>query len=147
MPPPATPAAENEIVNRAFQSVTGLTPETATGKAPVAYGGSARGITESADTYKFGAAQPYTPPPPPLAPSPPTPAPRAMQIVPVNPVASIPPPQPLPLPQWLLISVTPMAPKLPTTSSSGIRGSMIHKCAPVTPRERKATITTSIKWS
>ena len=94
MPPPTT-AAENEIVNRAFQSVTGLTPESATGKAPVGYAGEARGTAELSDLYKFGAARPYTPPAAPAAaPAPATPAPMPVQNVPVNPVVNIPPPAP-----------------------------------------------------
>jgi hypothetical protein len=89
MPPPATPATQNEIVNRAFQSVTGLTPEAPGGGAPVGYGGEARQAVDLADEYKFGAAQAYTPPA-----ATPAPAPMPVQNVPVNPVINVPPPAP-----------------------------------------------------
>jgi hypothetical protein len=99
MPAFTTAPADNDIVNRAFQSVTGLTPETATGKAPVGYAGEARGVSELSDVYKFGAANPYTPPPPrppPSAPAPapatPAPAPLPVQNVAVHPVVNIAPP-------------------------------------------------------
>ena len=90
MPTPTTPAAQNEIVNRAFQSVTGLTPEAASGPAPVGYGGEARQTVDLADQYKFGAANPYVAP----APVAPTPAPMPVQNVPVNPVINVTPSAP-----------------------------------------------------
>lgn len=89
MPAPATPAAQNEIVNRAFQSVTGLTPEAPSGAAPVGYAGEARQTVDFADQYKFGAANPYTPPE-----QSPAPAPMPIQNVPVNPVINVAPPTP-----------------------------------------------------
>lgn len=107
MPPPATPAAENEIVNRAFQSVTGLTPESTTGAKPVGYGGEARTTVDLADEYKFGAANPY------VAPVAPTPAPMPVQNVPVNPVINVPPPAPpaAPAPAPAPIAPNPIPPK------------------------------------
>jgi hypothetical protein len=87
----ATPAAQNEIVNRAFQSVTGLTPEAASGPAPVSYQGEARQTVDQGDAFAFGAAQPYSPPSTPENPAKPASSPPApLQVVPVNSVVSVP---------------------------------------------------------